>query len=123
MARSIKKPKVIREEEIKDIDGPVEIEIKEKDPVDLEAQELAKAEKKYQNVLKAMELATSSSSKESQNKPRTLTFNAWFQKACSLNPKIKLSYKEAVESHCRSIGIAHQATEEEFYAALAHFGL
>lgn len=123
MARHIKKPKVIKEQDLKEDAGPIEIELSEKEPIDAEALRAAKAEQKYQAVVKAMEQAAASSVRQDASKPRTVSFNAWFQKASTKNPKIKLSYKEAIESHCRSIGISQQASEEEFDAALAHFGL
>lgn len=123
MARHIKKPKVIKEQELKEDAGPIEIELSEKEPVDLQALHALKAEQKYQAVVKAIQEAAAPSSQQDSSRPRTVSFNAWFQKVCTKNQKIKLSYKEAIESHCRSIGISQSATEEEFDAALAHFGL
>lgn len=125
MARNIKKPKVIREKDLKEDAGPVEIDLDAalKQKEDLQALEALKAEQKYQAVVKAMENAAASAASSSANKPRVISFNTWFQKASSKNPKIKLSYKEAIESHCKAIGINQQATEEEFEAALVHFGL
>lgn len=121
MARYIKKPKAIKEQDLKENAGPVEIVLdQKKEELNLEALRALKAQEKYEAVIKAM--ANAAATKKSSNS-KSMSFGTWFQKALTKNPKIKLSYKEAIESHCRSIGVAAQATEEEFEAALTHFGL
>lgn len=122
MARHIKKPKVIKEKDLKDNKGPVVIDLDApRQALDVEALTAVKAEEKYEKVIKAMEKAAAS--KQEASTVKTVSFNVWFQKTIAKNPKIKLSYKEALEAHCKSIGISQVATEEEFEAALTHFGV
>lgn len=115
MARELKKPSVIMEKDLKEYAGPVEIDVspKKSDP------------KPAQEAEEAREVVIPANAAVPQQQPavKLMTFGAWFQKRGASNPKMKLSYKEAIEAHCRSIGIGPQATEEEYDAALSHFGL
>ena len=108
MARELKKPNVIMENELKEYAGPIVIEVSEK-------KEEVKIEKK-EELLAIPTQAISTP-------VITISFNAWFQKKCSKNPKLKLSYRESIEAHFKAIGLGNNATAEEYDAALVHFGL
>ena len=114
MARDIKKPEVILESDIKEYAGPIIIDVTPRDEpvVDIEA------EKKFEAIIPPNAAVP-------QVAPVTnlVTFSAWFQKRSANNPKLKLSYREAIEAHCKCVGINTYATEEEYDAALAHFGI
>jgi len=113
MAREIRKPKVVLEADIKEYDGPIEIDVtpREEEVVEEEVEE------KVELVIPpGAAIPQASNSK-------LVSFNTWFQKKSSNNPKLKLSYKEAIEAHCKCIGVQAQATEEEYNAVLAHFGI
>ncbi len=124
MAREIKKPTSISEADLKDFDGEVVIDISPKEEAaspEAIAPEVAPTEVEPAAAAEVISVAAVKATTPLATP--TLTFNAWFQKAIARNPKIKLSYKEAVEAHCKAIGLKSQATEEAFNAALSHFGL
>lgn len=117
MARDIKKPDVIFESDLKEYAGPIIIDVTPKEEpieyaVDIEA------ERKFEAIIPPNAAVP-------QVAPATklVTFSTWFQKRSANNPKLKLSYREAIEAHCRCIGINTHASEEEYDAALAHFGI
>ncbi len=122
MAREIKKPAFVREKDLKEYDGDVIIdvtprsekkEVEEKSaPVDVIAADAA-----------GEQVAVAAAQAAAAPGVRLLTFNAWFQKVTAKNPKVKLSYKEAIEAHCRAVGLPDQAPADAFDAALSHFGL
>ena len=112
MSREIKKPEMIMEKDLKDDAGPIMIDVSPKGAEEVVAQ-------------KKLEPLIPPNAAIPQVAPvsKLITFSTWFQKRSGHNPKLKLSYKEAIEAHCKAIGILSHATEEEFDAALAHFGL
>ena len=112
MAREIKKPTVILETDIKEYDGPIEIDVTPREEVVIEEV----VEEKVLVIPPGAAVPQASNSK-------LVSFNTWFQKKSAKNPKLKLSYKEAIEAHCKCIGVQTQATEEEYNAVLAHFGI
>jgi len=115
MSREIKKPAKVRESDLKDYAGDVVIDVTAKlpeaEPLPVELPAEAAAE---EAAVQAVYTAPGA---------KVLSFAAWFQKALAKNPRIKLSYKEAIEAHCKAVGLSDQATEEAFDAALKHFGL
>jgi hypothetical protein len=117
MARELKKPSVIMEKDLKEYAGPIEIDVSPK-----QAQEKPIQEEVEENA-EVIIPAGAAIPQQSVPVVKLMTFGAWFQKRGTNNPKMKLSYKEAIEAHCKSIGIGPQATEEEYDAALSHFGL
>jgi len=116
MAREIKKPNVIKEKDLKDHVGDVVIEVSEgpakEVPMPKSIAHDAAAEKVAVQAIASAAAGV-----------RLISFNAWFQKAAAKNQKVKLSYKEAIEAHCKAVGLDSQSTEEAFDAALSHFGL
>lgn len=117
MARELKKPNVIKESDLKEYAGPIEIDVTPKAVIQVdEVVEEPKEEPK----------AKISSAAAIPNQPPavpTISFGAWFQKRSARNPKLKISYREAIEAHFKSIGIKSPATEAEYNVALSHFGL
>jgi hypothetical protein len=117
MAREIKKPAKVREADLKDYAGDVVIDVtpgKEKPKA---------AQKSVPQDAVAEQIQVAEAQAAAQPDVRLVSFNAWFQKATAKNPRVKLSYKEAIEAHCKAVGLPSQATEEAFDAALSHFGL
>jgi hypothetical protein len=119
MAREIKKPAKIREQDLKDYAGDIVIEVSPAKEV--------KVEKSTKSTVvhdaAAEQVAVQAAKAASNPGFRLISFNAWFQKASAKNPRVKLSYKEAIEAHCKAVGLELQATEEAYDAALLHFGL
>lgn len=113
MARELKKPNIIMEKDLKEYDGPIEIDVSPR----VEKKEVAKT------IELQVEVPVYAAIPQSAPVIKLISFGAWFQKKSANNPKLKLSYKEAIEAHCKAIGIGPQATEEEYDAALSHFGL
>jgi hypothetical protein len=112
MAREIKKPTKVNESQLKEYAGDVIIEIP-----------AANTEVKIKDVPAKVADEAASIPVTTVNELKTLTFNAWFQKACAKNPRIKLSYREAIEAHCKAVGLLGPTSEEAYDAALQHFGL
>lgn len=116
MAREIKKPTMIKETDVKEFAGEIVIDVTPR-----------KTDPKPVLPLGAQRPVTLDTSRAAQPNiapdPNLMSFNVWFQKLSASNPKVKLSYKEALEAHCRSMGVAAMCTEEAFNAALKHFGL
>lgn len=108
MTREYKKPKIIMESDLKDYAGPIVIEVSNK-------REETKTEKKEELLAIPAQVQVA--------QVNTISFNAWFQKRSSKNPKLKLSYRESIEAHFKAIGLGSNATAEEYDAALSHFGL
>lgn len=119
MAREIKKPKVISEKDLKDYAGDVIIDVSERE--DEPAAEVAMPKELAHDA--AAEKVAVQAAVSATSGVRLISFNAWFQKAMAKNPRVKLSYKEAIEAHCKAVGLEAQSTEEAFDAALSHFGL
>lgn len=119
MAREIKKPTKIREADLKEYAGDIVIDVTPRDP--------KKPEEKKQDPIAAdaagEQVAVAAAQAATQPGVKLLTFNAWFQKVSAKNSRVKLSYREAVEAHCKAVGLPDQATEDAFDAALSHFGL
>lgn len=119
MAREIKKPERILESDLKEYAGDIVIDVTPKD-------ELKKVEAPKETVVLdalAEQVAIVASQSSAVPGVKILSFSAWFQKVSAKNPRVKLSYREAVEAHCKAVGVGLQATEETFDAALSHFGL
>lgn len=117
MARDIKKPAQVREKDLKEYAGDVVIDVTPRD------EEAPAAEKPVPADVAAEKVAVVAAQAAAEPKARFMSFAAWFQKASAKNPRVKLSYKEAIEAHCKAVGLEAQATEEAFDAALKHFGL
>jgi len=119
MAREIKKPERILESDLKEYAGDIVIDVTPKDELKEEAPV------KETIVLDALaeKIAIVVSQSSAIPGVKILSFNAWFQKVSAKNPRVKLSYREAIEAHCKAVGVGLQATEETFDAALSHFGL
>lgn len=115
MAREIKKPLSVNETDVKDYAGDIEIDVTPHD------EDAAPQQSHVQVLVEQVEVAVAQAA--SAPSSQTLTFNAWFQKALARNPRVKLSYKEAIEAHCKAVGLESQATDEAYSAALSHFGL
>lgn len=115
MSREIKKPQQIREKDLKDYAGDVEIDVsfreEEEDAVSVSRDAAAEAV-----AVQAIQAAA-------EPGVRLISFHAWFQKVSAKNPRVKISYKEAIDAHCKAVGLESQATEEAYDAALKHFGL
>jgi hypothetical protein len=116
MAREIKKPTKIIENELKEYAGDVVIDVTHVAPK-------AKLEEAAPPSVVAEAIAVQAAQAASDSNARFISFNAWFQKVSAKNPRIKLSYREAIEAHCKAVGLDVQATEEAYDAALKHFGL
>jgi hypothetical protein len=116
MARELKKPNVILEKDLKEYAGPIEIDVTVR-------KEEKKAEPKEEPKEEEVIIPVAAAIPQAPSPVKLISFGAWFQKRSANNPKLKLSYKEAIEAHCKSIGIGPQATEGEYDAALSHFGL
>jgi len=116
VARDIKKPEVVFESDLKEYDGPIVIDVTPKEePVEAVYIE---AERKFEAII-----PPNAAVPQAAPVTKLVTFAVWFQKRSANNPKLKLSYREAIEAHCKCIGINTHATEEEYDAALAHFGI
>jgi len=122
MAREIKKPASIRESDTKEFAGDVVIDVSYREPEVKEEQDEAP-----QSVVinAAAERVAVAAAQAAATLPgvKMLSFNAWFQKVCARNPRVKLSYKEAIQAHCKAVGLDNESTEEAFDAALVNFGL
>lgn len=117
MARELKKPKVVKEGDLKEYAGDVIIDVTpRKDPP-----------KRISPLVKApfdLEAASANAAKPNTAPASNLmAFNVWFQKLMNAKPRMKLSYKEAIEAHCKAMGFGSKATEEQYNKALEHFGL
>jgi len=113
MAREIKKPQSILEADTKEYDGPIEIDVTPK------VEEVVEAVVEEAVVL----VIPPGAAVPQASNSKLISFSTWFQKKSVNNPKLKLSYKEAIEAHCKCVGVQAQATEEEYNAVLAHFGI
>lgn len=118
MSREIKKPNQIRESDLKDYAGDVMIDVSER-----KEEEESKVKVSVPEVAAAEVVAVQAAQAVSDSDVKTLSFNAWFQKVSAKNPRIKLSYKEAIQAHCLAVGLELKSTEEAYDAALKHFGL
>lgn len=119
MAREIKKPARIAEKDLKEYAGDIVIDVTPKDQRKPEAPK----EDAIAKDAAGEQVAVAAAQAAAQPGVRLMTFNAWFQKVTAKNPRVKLSYREAVEAHCKAVGLPDQATEDAFDAALSHFGL
>ena len=116
MARDIKKPEVILESDLKEYAGPVEIDVTPREKVEEPAkEEVVEAPK--------IEIPAGAAVPKPATATNIISYGAWFQKRSACNPKLKLSYKGAIEAHCKAMGVKLSATEEEFDSVLSHFGL
>lgn len=116
MARDIKKPEVVLEQDLKEYAGPIVIDVTPK-KVPAENKDI-EAERRFEAII-----PPGAAIPQAAPAVKLVTFSAWFQKRSANNPKLKLSYREAIEAHCKCIGVGSCATEEEFDAALSHFGV
>ena len=116
MAREIKKPKSVREKDLKDYAGDIVIDV-------TPGKAAEKPAKTVPQDAVAEQIQVAEAQATARDGVRLVSFNAWFQKVSTKNQRIKLSYREAIEAHCKAVGLAGQATEEAFNAALSHFGL
>jgi hypothetical protein len=114
MAREIKKPAKIKERDLKEYAGDIVIDVT---PGKKESQPVVAASAKVEQI------QVDEAQAAAQPGARLISFAAWFQKTIAKNPRLKMSYHEAVKAHCKAVGLGDQATEEAFDAALAHFGL
>lgn len=119
MAREIKKPAQVLEKDLKEYDGDIVIDVSPRDPY---APKAAK-EDVIANDAAGELVSVAAAQAAAEPGVRLISFSAWFQKTSAKNAKVKLSYKEAIEAHCRAVGLPDQAPEEAFDAALSHFGL
>jgi len=110
MAKDLKKPTFIRELDIKEYAGDIVI-----------TEEVSPVQAEKEAAIEKIEVAVAQASANPEMK--MLSFNAWFQKANTKNPRVKMSYREAIEAHCKAVGLTGSSTEEAFDAALVHFGL
>lgn len=117
MARDIRKPARIKETDVKDFAGEVVIYVRETED---EAKPVPTLQQESQTEVAAVHAVYVPVEVPAV---KLISFNAWFQKAIKKNPRVKLSYKEAIEAHCKAVGIDGPGTEEGFEAALQHFGL
>lgn len=116
MARELTKPKMIKEGDLKEYAGDIIIDVTpRKDP----PRPIAPLVKEV-DVAAALATAAKPNTAPPSNQ---VAFNVWFQKVMNAKPKLKLSYKEAIEAHCKAMGFGSKATEEQYNTALAHFGL
>ena len=117
MAKELKKPAMIKEGDLKEYAGDIVIDVTpRKEPV----RPIAPLVKKSVDISAMAERAAKPNPVVD---PKLLTFNVWFQKAMLARPTLTVAYKEALEAHCKALGIATKATEEQYNGALVHFGL
>lgn len=100
MAKEVKKPVSIKEADLKEWAGEIEIDL---------AAPKVEVEAPQQKLPEPAAIQ--------------LSFNAWFQKLCTRNPKVKLSYRESIETHFKTLGLSLNASEAEYNEALKHFGI
>lgn len=117
MARELKKPQMIKEGDLKEYAGDIVIDVTPR-------KEPQKKIIPLTRIPVNMEAAYAAAAKPNAATPNgQMAFNVWFQKILSSNPKVKLSYKESLEAHCKAMGIGMKATETQYNTVLKHFGL